>query len=439
MTLLDVAYQNDLGALEADEAWSFKQESRPSTTALSHSYHRYPAKFIPQIVNKLIRHYTSEGDLVVDPFGGCGTTLVEAKLLGRSSMGFDINPIAKLITQAKITAITPDKLKLAHHRFLDAYNRGCVRAINHHPKIHYWFDKQDIQRLNKIYCAINALSDYQVRRFYMCAFSHNLKNASRWLMKSIKPTIDPNKQIENPFITFQRHISHMSKKNALFYQALLESDNLQTQARVYQCDSTKKWREVQDGIDLIVTSPPYVTSYEYADLHQLPLLWFSGDSKRFRRWHKKFSKEFVDFRREFIGTNSKPEKRHKSFNSITASNIVEELSEVSKPLAKNVANYFIDMKNVFHHMFQGLKPNGVASVIIGDTTLKGVGIQNAKSTIEQMITTGFRPIDVVKRELSNKMITPWRDSDTGKFTGIKNPRRHRVYDYEYVIVMQKQN
>lgn len=422
--------------LEAKPEWSFSGKTTSDTSSLTHSYHRYPAKFIPQLVDKLIDEYTVEGDLVVDPFGGCGTTLVESKLRGRRGVAFDINPIAKLITQTKITPIEPYVLEKSHQQFLVAYESQIGEKITHHERLKYWFDDETLGKLDRIYSAISAISNNDAKRFYLCAFSHNLKNSSRWLMKSIKPTIDRNKKITEPIVTFNRHLTQMTKKNTLFVERLKATGNLASYSKVYKTDSTKRW-PVDDGtIDLVITSPPYVTSYEYADLHQLSLLWFGSDSNQFKSWHNKFTKEFTDFRREFIGTYAKPQKLG-DLNSDLAEKIVSELRQIDKSLAKDVANYFLDMKKVFERMHTGLKPGGIASVIIGNTTLKGVSIRNAEVVVEQMLRDGFENVDFIKRDISSKVIAPWRDSSTGKFTGLNNPNRHRIYEYEYVIVMRK--
>jgi len=427
----------DFSKLVASDEWSFSDESRANTSTLTHSYHRYPAKFIPQLVDKLIQQYTVEGDLVVDPFGGCGTTLVESKLNGRRGIGFDINPIAKLITQTKITPVDPEILEKSHQQFLEAYEKiDFKETITHHERLHYWFDDETLGKLDRIYGAISSITNSDAKRFYLCAFSHNLKNSSRWLMKSIKPTIDKNKKISDPFVSINRHLKQMIRKNELFYETLNQAGNINDASKVYQADSTKQW-PVEDGtIDLIVTSPPYVTSYEYADLHQLSLLWFGSDSSQFKSWHNKFTKEFIDFRRDFIGTSSKP-KKIGDLNSDIAEKIVSDLMQINKSLARDVANYFIDMKKVFNRMYKGLKNGGTAGVIIGNTALKGVNITNAEVAVEQMLKAGFETVDFIKRDISSKVIAPWRDSSTGKFTGLKNPNRHRVYEYEYVIIMRK--
>jgi DNA modification methylase len=422
--------------LEPREEWSFRDAGRSQTTAFTHNYHRYPAKFIPQIVRKLIEDYAPNSTQVVcDPFGGCGTTLVEAKLLGHKSIGFDINPVAKLITQTKTTAIKPRTLVNNRNKFLTYYENAPSVSYSHHRRINYWFNESTIQELDKIYFAIKRIENPNVRRFFLCSFSHNLKNCSRWLMKSIKPTIDKDKVLPNPKETFLQHLDSMIKKNEQFYSTLAQLGFINTSAKMYRRDSTKKLPIESGVIDLIITSPPYVTSYEYADLHQLSLLWFGDDPTQFKKWHH-FSNGFIDFRRNFIGTSSKTEKSG-DFNSAIAKQIVNDLMQVERPLAVDVANYFLDMKKVFAEMHRILKAGGKACSIIGNTSLRGVEILNAQVAAEQMQIAGFKKVDFIKREIPNKMITPWRDIESGKFTGMNNPSKTRAYEYEYVVVMEK--
>jgi len=422
--------------LRPHEEWSFREVGRSQTTAFTHSYHRYPAKFIPQIVRKLIKDYApSDTQVVCDPFGGCGTTLVEAKLLGHKSIGFDINPVAKLITQTKTTPIKPQTLTNCRNKFLEYYEITPPVLSERHKRITYWFDEDMTQELDRIYFAIKKIKNYNVRRFFLCAFSHNLKNCSHWLMKSIKPTIDKNKIAPDPKKSFLRHLDSMIKKNERFYSTLVQSGYDKVSAKMYRRDSTKTLPLDSNSIDLIITSPPYVTSYEYADLHQLSLLWFGDDPNHFKKWHR-FSNEFIDFRRNFIGTSSRKEKSG-NFDSIIAEMIVNDLFQVERSLAIDVGNYFLDMKKVFAEMYRILKPGSKACIIIGNTNLRGVEISNAQVTAEQMQHAGFKKVKFIKREIPNKMITPWRDLETGKFTGKDNPSKVRAYEYEYVVVMEK--
>ena len=436
MSDVETSIEKDFLELKPREEWSFRSAGRSQTTAFTHDYHRYPAKFIPQIVRKLIEDYAPNNtQIVCDPFGGCGTTLVEAKLLGHKSIGFDINPVAKLITQTKTTPINPKTLTNSRIKFLEYYENTPLVQLEHHLRIGYWFELQTAQELDRIYFAIKKIKDHNVRRFFLCAFSHNLKNCSRWLMKSIKPTIDKNKIFPDTKESFLRHLDSMIKKNDKFYSVLMQSQFARVPAKMYRRDSTKKLPLDSDSVDLIITSPPYVTSYEYADLHQLSLLWFGDDPNHFKKWHR-FSNEFINFRRNFIGTSSKEEKNG-DFNSLLGKQIVDALIKVERPLAVDVANYFLDMKKVFAEMYRILKPNAKACVIIGNTNLRGNEILNAQVAVEQMQMAGFSKVDYIKREIPNKMITPWRDIESGKFTGKDNPSKIRAYEYEYVVVMEK--
>ena len=78
--------------------WSF---SDADTDFLTHSLHPYPAKFIPQIPSHCIRLLTAPGELVLDPFGGSGTTALEAIRLGRRALSVDANHVGTLIGQVK--------------------------------------------------------------------------------------------------------------------------------------------------------------------------------------------------------------------------------------------------------------------------------------------------------------------------------------------------
>jgi hypothetical protein len=87
------------------------------------------------------------------------------------------------------------------------------------------------------------------------------------MMKSVKPTIDKNKTINDAYSSFFLHTQRMLEKNILFWKMLARK---KIDCTVDNVDA-RKMRINNDSAALIVTSPPYVTSYEYADLHQLTI------------------------------------------------------------------------------------------------------------------------------------------------------------------------
>lgn len=92
---------------------------------LTHNFYRYPARFSPKLVRAAIDAFTVPGDLVLDPFVGGGTTLVEAMVSGRHAIGSDISSLATFISEVKTTVYSEDELaKLTH------WANGIAKGIN---------------------------------------------------------------------------------------------------------------------------------------------------------------------------------------------------------------------------------------------------------------------------------------------------------------------
>jgi DNA modification methylase len=412
--------------IKTDKSWSFADKTRKDTAYITHGYHRYPAKFIPQIVSRLAEKYTKEGDLIVDPFGGCGTTLVESKVMGRPSVGVDINPVAVLITKAKITPIDPQKIEKAFAILktkLDTYSKDTKVKAPEHERIDYWFKPEEKRKLAFIVTEISKLKDQDIRDFFYCGFSNILKNCSIWLQKSNKPTRDLNKKPSDPIPTFYKQIKMMMRGNARFYELSKERNHLEIPSQVY-CTDARTIPAKDNSVSLIVTSPPYVTSYEYADLHQLTALWLE------------YTKNLSDFRKRFIGT-SYHNKKELNLNSELAEKIRSELLKKDKKNAEEVSTYFSEMNQVFVEMKRMLKKGGKTCIVIGNTSLKGVEILNAEVFAEQLQNLGLKIADIIKREIPSKNLPSVRDEKTGKFASISDKNKVSVYPTEYILIMEK--
>lgn len=72
--------------------------------------HSYPAKMLKSIPNVIIPRFSNPGDVVLDPFCGSGTVLLESRIQQRNAVGFDINPLAVLISNVKTTNINKEKV-----------------------------------------------------------------------------------------------------------------------------------------------------------------------------------------------------------------------------------------------------------------------------------------------------------------------------------------
>ncbi|UZH55835.1 hypothetical protein JRG66_02830 [Salinimicrobium tongyeongense] len=411
--------------IPVSEDWVFKNVR--STEQWTHGYHRYPAKFLPNLVKKIIEEHTTPGDIIADLFAGCGTTLVESKVHGLTSVGVDINPVAQLIARVKTHPIEPLLLKRSFEFLLDRIptfeERNYYNSAKH-ERIDYWFFPEAKYKIAFLYESVLELDGTEnIRDFFLVALSNILKNCSKWLQSSTKPQVDPDKIPVEVFTAFKRQVRSMSKKNQEFLNELERSGFSQTKSNIFLEDA-RNTSIASGSISAVITSPPYVTSYEYADLHQLTGYWFD------------YVSDLLKFREKFIGTfysygNDLTCKSHLGQRTI------KKLEQKHLRTAKEVANYFKDMADVSDEMYRILKEGGKAFVVLGNTTFKDVKIQSAEIFAELLELSGFKIERVIKRSIPFKLIPTIRDKSTGRFTTLKNNNSKKIYPEEYIIIAKK--
>ena len=404
--------------------WAFSEAKRADTTYITHGYHRYPAKFIPQVARRLIEQYSEEGDTVLDPFCGCGTTMVESSVARRYSYGYDINPISIMISMAKVRHLEPESLNAAFEQTKLGY-ASCVPEMPQNERIDYWYREKEKRELSQLLQSIRNMEDRDIRRFFLCGFSNILKKCSIWHKKSNKPTRDFNKKIPDVMRTFNRQIRMMFRGNAAFHKLM----NGQTFSANVECRDSRRLPLVDESVDLVVTSPPYVTSYEYGDLHQLSMLWLEGLD------------DLKAFREKFIGSAlRRTESAINEYESLTRSTLAAEigakLDATNGKTASSVVSYFQSMYEIWAELYRLLRFGGKVCIVIGNTSLKGVEITNAEVFVEQVQRLGFHLIDVIKREIPSKNLPSSRDKATGRFAKIADANAF-AYPTEFVLVLQK--
>jgi DNA modification methylase len=117
---------------EYTTAWSFPERGDWAT----HSPN-YRGNFAPQIARNIIEFYSNEGDNILDPMVGAGTTLIEAKLLNRNAIGFDINQnavdLSNKALEFKFKNSTKQIAKICDARKLTSISDNSVDLILTHP------------------------------------------------------------------------------------------------------------------------------------------------------------------------------------------------------------------------------------------------------------------------------------------------------------------
>jgi DNA modification methylase len=150
----------------------------------SHDFHAFPAKFPPQLPDKFIHGLTQPGDTVLDPMSGSGTTVLEAFINQRRGIAFDIDPLALLIIQVKVSSYDPYDLmecsrQLIHTarisaqkrgaELLEAFNKQCDQKTKEF--IDNWFAPETQIELLALKAEIEKFDNEKVKAFFLLAFS----------------------------------------------------------------------------------------------------------------------------------------------------------------------------------------------------------------------------------------------------------------------------
>lgn len=104
-------------------------------SGLTHRFYRYPARFSPSFASTAIELFTQAGDLVLDPYMGGATTVVEALAKKRRAVGSDVNSLSAFLARVKTTGLTA-----AERTALTRWADDTV------PKLSYWFTPPDLEQ-----------------------------------------------------------------------------------------------------------------------------------------------------------------------------------------------------------------------------------------------------------------------------------------------------
>ncbi|MGB4258736.1 MAG: DNA methyltransferase [Phycisphaerae bacterium] len=171
LTFEDISYKGLKSMAELDFALE-------DTLYLTHGIHPYPAKFPPQIVRWAIKKFTVEGELVLDPMVGSGTTLVECAAEKRKGIGIDIDPLARLVSMVKTTPIENHSLKLLEEniniylsklQFSADIDKGII--LPNVSNLSLWFLPQVAVQLALLKEVISIFEDERLKNLCMVVLS----------------------------------------------------------------------------------------------------------------------------------------------------------------------------------------------------------------------------------------------------------------------------
>jgi len=358
---------------------------------LTHTIHKYPSKFIPQIPRWAIRKYLgkSSNGYIYDPMCGSGTTLLEALLHGHNSVGVDIDPLACLISKVKVTLINP---KILDKIFFDIKNKIARRKKGKFlPKIEnldHWFTDETKKKLSIIRDIIDEYKDERnVYDFLIIVFSSIIRKASNADNQSQKTYVSHNviKNLPDPNLLFL----HRLKKYSNEIKKLSESYT-KTRHFVFNTDTRKIQSEIKkirkDSFDLAITSPPYIKAIDYIYTNMAEYFWI-GDI--FGMYTKAQQNEH---KRNYIGTK---QVYSNEYNSNLKPGINEVDVVIQKIKKKNVkfgyitSKFFEDIQTNLKSTFEILKPNSHYIMVVGNCSVAGIDVPVDKLVSQLAKVEGF--------------------------------------------------
>jgi len=252
-----------------------------------HGFHTYPARMHPATAARLVTALSPAGATVLDPFCGSGTVLVEAMIAGRRAVGTDLNPLAvrlaRLKTAPRDAAARDAIVSAARGAAAFADERRARRAGATHrypPEDVATFDPHVLLELDSLRAGIAQVGRDRddVRDALELVLSAILVKVSRKASDTSAGVAPRRIAAGYPARLFARKAEELARRLADFEARLPPGA---APARVEVDDATRLRTVAASTVDAVVTSPPYVATYDYLAHHALRMRWLGLDTRAF--------------------------------------------------------------------------------------------------------------------------------------------------------------
>ncbi|MDR0785040.1 MAG: type I restriction enzyme HsdR N-terminal domain-containing protein [Treponema sp.] len=280
--------------------------------------HGYFTRQSWDIVSAYIKHFSNEGDAVLDPFGGSGVTAVEAVLNGRRAINIDINPMAVFIVQSLLAPVNFSKFDEAYNRVRAAYikdepktEKEIEEILRKYPgpkaltlpkrsdvgTVPELFSRKQLAQLALLKRLIKKERDKNVRATLLLMFSglitkvnrtyHQSSNRSegrgnaspfqyyRYRIAPFPVSVDTMKYFTSRYKKVKAAKEEI--KTAYSLNTHKEFETIFENAQVVQGTATDLSFLAKESVDYIYTDPPYGKKIPYLDLSAMWNAWLDFD------------------------------------------------------------------------------------------------------------------------------------------------------------------
>jgi 16S rRNA G966 N2-methylase RsmD len=365
--------------------------------------HRYPAAMPAQLGADILKEFNAKG-ILLDPYCGSGSSFASALECGIEKMfGFDINPLAVLISRVKFTKISKDRLEkertiFRNNVFEFLKNEDNFEVLTPPPitNIDFWFSKNVVCNLSILKFFIDKIKDKNIRNFFLIPFSAAIRECSYTRNNEFKLY----RMKEEDIVDFNPDIIGIYFKKlreTCFYYVNFYLPKLKGAPEISIERSAFKGRE--NFFDVVLTSPPY------------------GDSKTTVAYGQfsSFSNEWLgfDYARKLDSMMMGGSRAKQIIKDGIIADYIDMIEKKDMKRALEISSFYSDLSDSIKHVARSVQKGAKAIYIVGNRTVKEIVLPTDQFIAEQFEKNGFKHIITYKRALSNKVM-PSKNSPTNE-------------------------
>lgn len=342
---------------------------KESLTQPIHRWYGYKEGFSPSFVESFIRKYAKDKqDVVLDPFGGVGTTALVAMQMGHTAYSMDVNPLSVFVARTKTRKYKNSDIKQIQNSIENLKRTTKIsKDINIlNTTVEKYFDATTFDAILRILTFIKKINNTVVRDIFRLAIVSLIPDLSTH--KKNGNGVKKKKKVPQPH-DFKTLKEIIIKRINLFCEDITSQKN-SGECIIWEGSNLKEYTLPQKA-SLVLTSPPYANCFDYSKVY-LTELWMGGFFKS-PDDQKKFRIESVSSHVHF----SWPDRNEKYGSSIVNDLIIPYLSTAdlwSEKIPKMLIGYFCDIGKFLSNLSKNLKDKAIVGIVVGNSVYGGLPI-----------------------------------------------------------------
>lgn len=330
---------------------------------------------------------------VLDPMCGSGTVLTAASAQGHYVQGFDMDPLAVLMSSVATARIMTNSLVAAAEKVVhDAKDDQTAVPLwtdrETSEFAEYWFGAKQRRELTALSRAIGKVDLTTERQALQVALSRIIitKSAKASLASDTAHSRPHRVQTESCFDVFAGF-----EASVLELSRILSRRTLNGRSAVSLGDA-RTLGVAAGSIDLIITSPPYLNAIDYMRGHKMSLIWLGYSIPTLRT-----------IRATSVGTS-------KGLHFLDDERVNDMVRKVQSKATNSrllplgvIRRYAQDLCHLADEMSRVLKPGGQAVLVVGNSTIRGNYIENDRLVANALSAAGLKITDRQERELPDNL------------------------------------